>query len=234
MIGAGFAGLTAARKLAGHDVVVLEAGDRVGGRAWTVTSALGSAVDLGGMWVGADHHRLAALAAEAGMTVFPTPTRGALAYLDDRGVRKGLPPLTALAAGWALLRMSEEDGTVADWLRRFPRARPLLDAVLSEALAADTDQVSVRALRSGVRAVGGFRVVLGVSGGAQDGLLSGGAGGLAEWLATGLDVRLGCPATAIRRSPGGVVVETPAGPVHADRAVVAVPPPVARGIQVGS
>ena len=37
VIGAGYAGLTAARKLhrAGHEVVVLEARRRVGGRVWT-------------------------------------------------------------------------------------------------------------------------------------------------------------------------------------------------------
>ncbi|MDJ0339034.1 NAD(P)/FAD-dependent oxidoreductase [Cryobacterium sp. PH31-O1] len=52
VIGAGFAGLVAARELgrSGHNVVVLEARDRVGGRTWTAP-ALGHDLELGGTWV---------------------------------------------------------------------------------------------------------------------------------------------------------------------------------------
>ena len=52
VVGAGFAGLTAARELsrAGHSVVVVEARDRIGGRTWT-TERLGRTLELGGTWV---------------------------------------------------------------------------------------------------------------------------------------------------------------------------------------
>jgi monoamine oxidase len=50
VVGAGFAGLAAARRLnqAGLSVVVLEARDRVGGRAHTETLSDGITIDHGG------------------------------------------------------------------------------------------------------------------------------------------------------------------------------------------
>jgi monoamine oxidase len=52
VVGAGFAGLTAARELSrrGHSVLVVEARDRIGGRTWT-TERLGRTLELGGTWV---------------------------------------------------------------------------------------------------------------------------------------------------------------------------------------
>src|SRR6266496_1681825 len=52
VIGAGFAGLVAARELgrAGFGVLVLEARDRIGGRTWT-DRRLGHDLELGGTWV---------------------------------------------------------------------------------------------------------------------------------------------------------------------------------------
>jgi monoamine oxidase len=77
IIGAGFAGLTAARCLIslGHDVTVLEARDRVGGRTHTVTMH-GTAVDLGGQWIGPGQDRIAALADEFGVATWPQHTAG--------------------------------------------------------------------------------------------------------------------------------------------------------------
>ncbi len=52
VIGAGFAGLTTARELrqSGRSVIVLEARDRIGGRAWLDTR-LGRPLEIGGTWV---------------------------------------------------------------------------------------------------------------------------------------------------------------------------------------
>jgi monoamine oxidase len=52
VVGAGFAGVTAAREVSalGLDVVVLEGRDRIGGRTW-LDERLGSSIEMGGTWV---------------------------------------------------------------------------------------------------------------------------------------------------------------------------------------
>jgi monoamine oxidase len=66
VIGAGLAGLVAARDLqrAGRSVVVLEARDRVGGRTLNQELGGGKVVEAGGQWIGPTQDRLAALADE--------------------------------------------------------------------------------------------------------------------------------------------------------------------------
>ena len=62
IVGAGFAGLSAAQPLAkaGKRVLLLEARDRPGGRVKPGKIA-GMTIDLGGMWVGTTQKRLRAL-----------------------------------------------------------------------------------------------------------------------------------------------------------------------------
>ena len=77
VVGAGFAGLTAARELdrRGYDVLVFEGRDRVGGRSHTTTLA-GAAVDLGATFVGPTQTAVVGLAAELGCPTIPTYSRG--------------------------------------------------------------------------------------------------------------------------------------------------------------
>src|SRR5918998_583274 len=78
VVGAGLAGLTAARDLdaAGVSVVVLEARDRVGGRTLNEPIGGGKVVEVGGQWVGPGQDRLYALAREVGVDTFPTHAHG--------------------------------------------------------------------------------------------------------------------------------------------------------------
>lgn len=78
VVGAGLAGLMAARHLRayGVDVVVLEARDRVGGRTYTMPVSDGTLIDMGGQWVGPTQERLLRLAAELGAGTFPTYDTG--------------------------------------------------------------------------------------------------------------------------------------------------------------
>lgn len=67
MIGAGYAGIAAAMALQDHkEVRVLEASDRIGGRAWTVRDAQGRAIDRGAHYLGVKHRALMALIDELG------------------------------------------------------------------------------------------------------------------------------------------------------------------------
>ena len=78
VVGAGFAGLTAARKLAaaGREVCVLEARDRVGGRTLNHRVQKGVIAEIGGQYVGPTQDRVLALAKAVGVDIFPTYNEG--------------------------------------------------------------------------------------------------------------------------------------------------------------
>jgi monoamine oxidase len=74
VVGGGYSGLSAAWALSkrGHSVIVLEARDRVGGRAWTQKVPGGGWVDNGGQWIGPGQTHIFELAKEVGVGTFPT------------------------------------------------------------------------------------------------------------------------------------------------------------------
>lgn len=90
IVGAGFAGLAAARQLSQsgyEDFLVLEARDRVGGRTKHGRIA-GLDIDLGGMWLAPTQTRLAALAEEFGIDSYPTYLEGqSVLRFDGKGHR---------------------------------------------------------------------------------------------------------------------------------------------------
>jgi len=72
IVGAGAAGIAAARWLQaqGADVAIVEARNRLGGRAWTDTSMLGAPIDMGCAWLhSADRNPWTAYAREAGFEI---------------------------------------------------------------------------------------------------------------------------------------------------------------------
>ena len=96
VIGAGLAGLAAARDLArgGADVVVLEARPRVGGRVEQVALDDGRLVQLGGEVVGNAHTAYQQLVAELGLTLVPSYVAepGELTYVLHEGIHVGDRP----------------------------------------------------------------------------------------------------------------------------------------------
>jgi len=75
VVGAGFAGLTAAYRLAaaGWNVTVLEARNRPGGRVWSYrfSQAPELVCEMGGEWIGKDHPHILALAKELNVELEP-------------------------------------------------------------------------------------------------------------------------------------------------------------------
>ncbi len=242
VVGAGLSGLVAARELQrrGVDVFVLEASDRVGGRAMSATSALGSRLDVGGQWIGHDHHRAKELAAELGLSPFTMHTGRVPTVLDGaRRLRITSPSTVVAAAALATMGALARFGTPRRWdtllvqdaVAKVPsrRARRLLEVIALISWTADLDRLSVSAAASLIRHQGGLKTMLSTKGGAQDGLLVEGAGTMAERLAAelGQRVRLGQPVISLHRDEAGVTIRTPSQEWRAAKVIVTVPPPVA-------
>jgi monoamine oxidase len=126
VVGAGLAGLAAARALvaAGRTVVVLEARDRVGGRTLNASLGGGRISEIGGQFAGPTQDRILALARAVGVKTFPTYDAGS-SVLVAGGARSlypavpGLPDdpdvQQALLAGFKLDAPAKEAGVSAPW-----------------------------------------------------------------------------------------------------------------------
>jgi monoamine oxidase len=118
VVGAGLAGLSAARDLmkAGSDVLLVEARNRPGGRVEQTTLADGRIVQLGGEVIGPFHESYLGLAEELGLTIVPSfpqlPGQDTRVLADGRYVGDGFPWMSdADRASFAAL--SDEFGALA-------------------------------------------------------------------------------------------------------------------------
>jgi monoamine oxidase len=108
VVGAGLAGLTAAREIVrgGRSVLVLEARDRVGGRVLSHTLQDGSYSELGGMYTGPTQDHIQALAKDVGVGFYPAYNTGNNVFVGGDGRREEFPsdsPLdTARPTPWWL------------------------------------------------------------------------------------------------------------------------------------
>jgi monoamine oxidase len=212
VVGAGFAGLTAARLLheAGRSVVVLEARDRVGGRTCTETHH-GTWIDLGGQWIGPGQDRVAALVAELGVGTYPQPEQGddvlladgaarrvpnvalaftedeLVAYLELAGALEAIAEQVPLDAPWRGPDAGAWDATsLRDWVRARdapPRVADLFEVGVQAVFAASTAQLSLLHAAHYVHSAGGWSKLTDSEGGAQQDRMVGGVQPLAERLA---------------------------------------------------
>ncbi|MGU3425063.1 flavin monoamine oxidase family protein [Microbacterium paraoxydans] len=123
VVGAGFAGLTAASQIiaAGRSVIVLEARARPGGRAHTLQTRQGS-IDLGATWFWPNEDGVAEALRSAGETFFSQPGSGsAILEAEEFGLRR--LPGNALNSG--AFRFSRGAGHLAERLATTLPARSL-------------------------------------------------------------------------------------------------------------
>ena len=219
VIGAGFAGLAAARELvvAGHDVALFEARDRVGGRVWSEALADGTVIERGAEYVEPNFTAVRDLVADLGLALHSK----AMAY-GDREPRGGIGVdratlAAALPAIYAALAARPDDapatsiGAFLDALAIDQGAREAIAARIQVSFAYPVSDIDVRALG---KTGGGFSPEISES-------ISGGNQGVALRIAAALGKRIRLE-TAIRRvawSTTGVVVDG----ITADALVVAVP-----------
>lgn len=240
VVGAGLAGLAAARALRDHlvDVVVLEGRDRVGGRVWTVDG-----VDLGAHWIhGTEGNPLTTLARDRGLsTMFvggdSTYTGGwePLVLFDPDGC-----PLSHAEKQRGLL-VVDEIRDALDSLRREIAREHGQDLSLRAAIGAVTADRPLGAVdrahlewhltmlsrddwAAGAESLSllswdeGYEVY-----GYGDSVLADGTQALTDALAEDLDVRLRHVVTKIEHGPRGVRVRTSAGEFEGDAAIVTLP-----------
>jgi monoamine oxidase len=238
VIGAGFSGLAAARQLArsGVDVLVTEARHRVGGRSFTDTTEAGFRVDRGGQWIGPTQTHLAALAAELGVSTFPTYTAGegielrqgvrtpyvgliptsdpraaaeAIAYILDLDLAGFDVPLDAPWTAPDALGLDAQ--TLATHLcthLESPAARDILAVAVKAIFGAEAEELSLLFALFYLRSGGGLSNLARTTGGAQESRFVGGSQQLALGMAAELADRvlLGAPVSALAHGPDHVKV----------------------------
>ncbi len=126
VVGAGFAGLTAALRLkqAGRSVALLEARDRVGGRTFTVTRDDGVWVDRGGAWVGPGQDRIHALMDEFGVPEYKQHNDGdAMMIVDGKKHRYG-GTIPWTMSPWAVTNLGLGLLSIEKMCKSIPREAP--------------------------------------------------------------------------------------------------------------
>lgn len=225
VIGAGAAGLTAARLLRSKrvNVTVLEARDRIGGRIHTFTNGFSKPVEAGAEFIHGRQPLTFALADEAGAARYLL--KGSQASIENGGVQKG----DLLDDHWkALVRALDNlaaDTDMASFLDRYfpgPEHEALRHTVqryVEGYDVADLDRVSAKSIRKEWKETDD----------AHQYRFEPGYGALMDFLAqqvqaAGGNIYLAMPVTEIHWQRGSVRVTTAGGKViEGDRVVVTVP-----------
>ncbi len=217
VIGAGVAGLAAARQLRAHGVptTLIDALPRIGGRA--VTARVGAdPFDLGATWLhDADHNPLVPLAGP-----------------EDRLLDSDAQREERLTIGGRLATPAEQAAYDTAWDRLDDAVAPALagpDITLAAAMAPIRDKpwTGLLALWEGAIIAGADADVLGLRDWHRNRLegrnrvpAAGVGAFVARVLAT--EATLSCPATEVIWSGDGVTIETPRGTLHAAAAILTV------------
>ena len=219
VIGAGLAGLTAARELTrgGFDVVVLEGRDRVGGRTDSATLA-GVPVDLGASFVGPTQDAVLKLAADLGCTTVPTydtgahlirwrgslrryhgtiPKLGLVGLIDMGRIQWQFERIVRgvnLAEPWSSPRAATLDSmSLGAWLRSIRASagsRDLMAIMTRVSWGAEPDEISLLHTARYVKAAGGLDRMLDTPGGAQQDHFPGGTHEMSVRMAAELGDRI--------------------------------------------
>ena len=237
VIGAGLSGLTSAWELhkAGHEVTVLEARDRVGGRTWSTTLDNGVITERGGEYVFPTEFAIRKLAAEVGVPLLThgvrygrRTTNGRVISFDD--LERTSAQVQATLKG--MMDDGERNVSLATAFETALGADYLQDPVYRRTVtssAADPTRVSAEAVILHESST--------VNGYVEDGArFLRGNQSLSIELARRLGdrVRLEHPVARIDQSATGVQVELQDGTrLEADGAILSVPFPILRELELG-
>ena len=217
IIGAGAAGLGAARALAdsGLSVAILEARDRIGGRAWTIQVAPDVTFDLGCGWLhSADKNSFVAIAGQLGFAVnkelppwreraygnsFPQRERDEFARAMDEFYERA----------WAAAQRGEE-GPANRCLEPGNRWNSMIDAISTYINGCELDSVSILDMEAYEDTNLNWRV--------RDGY-----GALIAAYGAICPVVRNCNVTQIDHSGKRIRLDTSQGTLEADRVIVTVP-----------
>ncbi len=217
VIGAGAAGLAAARRLVdvGLEVAVLEARNRIGGRAWTIEARPGLPVDMGCEWLHcADRNPMVAVARDLGFEVDEHPE-----FWSTRTSRIRLGPESyadferAVIDFWDAIRECGEtnrDIACSELVDRQSPWYPWLDSAMGRIAGASLDEVSAldqaRVMETDIN----WR-------------LPGGYGSVIARYGRDLPVTLEAPVSRVDGSGPAVAVESKKGRLTTRAVIVAIP-----------
>ena len=222
VVGAGVAGMIAARRLTerGVDVLVLEARQRVGGRLWSHRMPNGEIVELGGEWISTTQTAVIGLAHELGLGLIDT----GMDFISRDPV--GGPPIAHEEHGRLARLLADRMNEIGPEKLASMSAQQVLDG-LGDAGPA------LSILRSRLQGTAGASLgsIAAAEIGEEFGIgddgtyvrIEGGNDRLASALVPGLDVRLGVQAISIRQTPDEATVETAHKDFTASAVVLAVP-----------
>ncbi|MDP3601363.1 MAG: NAD(P)/FAD-dependent oxidoreductase [Bosea sp. (in: a-proteobacteria)] len=218
VIGAGAAGIAAAHQLkaAGRRAIVLEARDRVGGRAFTDAS-LGPAYDAGAMFIHwAERNPWVQIARDLGVATSDESWGGGFRVFAggqpmadaDRQRRRGA--FGQIDRRLETVDLAKRDVSIRDLLGDLgPDLAPIASSGLLLSIGEESERISARDYQ---------RLWAG-----DDLLVPSGYGNLVAQHGAGLDIRLNQPVSEIRWDGPGVSVTTPAGTLRAQACIVTVP-----------
>jgi monoamine oxidase len=216
VIGAGAAGVAAARKLAASrlSVLVLEARERAGGRAFS-HQVEGMPLDLGCGWLhSADENEWASLAPTLGFAVDKTPPpwsrQGNAMHFPLAEQQDFRATLERFYERLDEAGVAEPDRPADDLVEPGSRWNPLLSAISTWVNGVELPQVSAHDWSRYHDSGTNWRVPRGY-------------GALVSAYAAGLDLAFETPATLVDHAGTRVRIETPRGVVSARAALIVVP-----------